>query len=696
MKKILKAIALIAFAIPVAAQQRNATHIQKVIASADVIRSAYTDEPVINLYQGNGLFGCSYGLLGLHIHPAKASTHHKFGNTRFMHLEHRGRGKFGGDYLLPLAQLYWADAFQTVSEFSQHQAFYEGTITTRFRASNRTIAVKTWFDPVDRNLSGIAIQLKGEPIRVILDPASDVKGHYDQRISQVSKISAVKDQWKIELTGLGTTTPLYLKTNAVVTLEGNVLQLTLKEGENRIQLSVKKPVAATTAQSLRQTIHWWDQTWQKSGLIEFPEATAQKMWVRSMAQFLYSYGTDQKGIPPPMGFTGNGWPFNFPQDASYVLPVLLATGQTAIGKSWIEYFSARLQGMKQYTQRHFHRDGVMVPWVFPYGSFDGYHDPAPPNIWYYEIHNSGYLARMAVETAVFVNDTQWTQKYVLPLLKETAAFYGSICTKETDGFWHLSLKPSMGQDEFGGVDQKDYLCALYSAQYCFQQAIAYGLDNDHRYSTILKDGLAFQSLKAKGGFYYTSSNSPADFGKQKHPVQLNELAYLPVHSSPSEAASLAYQRRYELLADASKPYFHGWSLGEILLAGSRLSQPQEWLKDWHNLVTSNNIDPEWIQVFETSKSWSGAFYNSTNGLIVQSLVNNVLTDWYGKMEIATCFPWKGKVVVRNLYSRLGVKVTGSVSKTAAQLELRAWKNCEFWVKDRKVKLKRNERITLSY
>jgi len=105
-----------------------------------------------------------------------------------------------------------------------------------------------------------------------------------------------------------------------------------------------------------------------------------------------------------------------------------------------------------------------------------YHEPNPPNIYCYEIHNAGYLARMAHETDLCVNDENWTKQYVLPLIEGTALFYKNICSKGEDGFWHLYVAPSMGQDESGGINQKDYLCALFSAQYCFQQAINYNLD----------------------------------------------------------------------------------------------------------------------------------------------------------------------------------------------------------------------------
>lgn len=59
---------------------------------------------------------------------------------------------------------------------------------------------------------------------------------------------------------------------------------------------------------------------------------------------------------------------------------------------------------------------------FPYGPFEGFHDPIPPNKFYYEIHNSGYLAKMAYETSIYVNNVEWT-KNMLFRLSEKLLFF---------------------------------------------------------------------------------------------------------------------------------------------------------------------------------------------------------------------------------------------------------------------------------
>jgi hypothetical protein len=372
---------------------------------------------------------------------------------------------------------------------------------------------------------------------------------------------------------------------------------------------------------------------------------------------------------------------------------LTAPGNIDITKAWVEHWANSIGGMKSYTKRLMGIGGILCPWVYPYGDFQGFHEPEPPNSFYYELHNSGYLARMAHETAIFVNDGAWTKRYALPLIKETAEFYKNICSKGNDGLWHLWITPSMGQDEMGGADQKNYLCALYSAKYCFQRAIEYGLDGDEIFRQMANN-MALPALLSQQGIYYTCAGSGEnDFGKQKHPVQLNALAYLPVDAKMSAPSRKAYELRYDITAKAKIPFFYGWTLGEFLLAGSRYGNTQEWLKDWDNILKSEYVDPEWIQVFETSKSYGMTYYNTTNGLIAQSLINNLICDWYGKLEIAGCNPWKGKIFIKNIYSQLGITIEGSIDGKSAYLCFTAWKNTEFEINGDIIKLKKGEKRT---
>lgn len=670
-------------------------NVQEAINRADIWRTAYVDTSILNLYQGNGRFGCSYGSMGLHIRPEDSDKMNKYGKTQYMHIKHYIRAKFGSDYLLPLMRVYWDKEPKQVTNYTQHQSFYDGTITTHFEYNQNKVTVTTWFDPVERDLAGLKINVEGNAPRIVIKSFDTLKINYNQEVVQTSNIKYDSGSYKINLTCLNVNTPVFINTDANTRIEDNRLYLNLHEGENTILISVKQQDKTNSKQSLPRTISWWHSKWNNSACLSLPDDYAQKMWVRSMAYILATNNDDKLGLTPPTGFTGNCWPFPFPHDLSFILPVFLSTGNIDIAKSWVEYWAERLSGMKNYTKRLFDIEGILFPWVFPYGSFEGYHDPSPPNKYYYEIHNSGYLARMAHETAVLVNDADWTEKYAIPLIRETALAYRNFCFKEPDGYWHLFITPSLGQDENGGINQKDYLDVLFSAKYCFQKAIDYNLDTDGFYKTVLENGLAFPSLKSKQGYYYTNQGSGEEnFGKQKHPVQLNELAFLPVNKKITNPAATAYKFRYEITENAQNLRFYGWTLCNFLLAGSRMGDTTEWMKDWNNLRISDSVDPDWIQLYESSGAKDLSYFFTNNGLIAQSLLNNLVMDWFGKLEVAKCNLWEGKILFKNIHSLLGIKISGKIENNMAILYLEAWKDCAFEIQGEKITMKKNEKIKL--
>jgi len=688
--KILKHISIfawLAFGIIFTCHSQN-NNIKRSIDAGDIVRTSFIDTSQLNLYQGNGRFGGSYGLLGLHNNPDKKNGNH-FGHTEYLHISHWIRGKFNADYLLPLAKIYWSREPATVAHYNQHQSFYNGTLKTSFEDNKGKVTVDTWFDAIDRDIAGITINVTGQAADVIIDPMQNLLVHYGQQIQQKAIITRHMGYFEIRLTAMGKTSSLFVTTNANVTPTGDKLTLKLHPEKNTILLSYSKPAVSSAEVSEKRSVQWWNNKWAQTGNMLLPDKNAQRVWVTSMALLLSSCNDDKLGYPPPNVFTGNAWPFAFPQDLSFLHALLLKTGNIAIAKAWVEHWADGIEGMKAYTKRFFNVDGIFFPWVYPYGSFNGYHDPSTPSKFNFEIHNSGYLCRMAYETAKYVNDPAWTRKNAVELVKQTALFYKSIAKKESDGLWHLYVEPSMGQDELGGFNKKDYLCALYSAKYCFQKAIAYNLDADGAYATILKDGLAFPSLISDEGFYF-SNHEAKDKGNQKHPVQLNELVFLRVGNQVSSPALIAYQKRYSITRNANKPVFYGWTLGAFLLAGSRVGDINGWQKDWDNLIRSKYIDTGRIQVYESSGGYTDSFYSTTNALIAQSLASNLVDDWFNKLEIAKCNPWKGDIYINKMYSLLGVYVGGKINGTNADLNLTAWKDCRFELCGQHLRMKKGQ------
>lgn len=650
--------------------------------------------PWVPLYQGNGRFGSCFGPWGLHLAP-RTALREASSSTVLMHMRHQARAKFNSDYLLPLGRLYWDEEPHDVRSYRQHQSFAEGTITTQFATAEGSITVTTWFDPIRRDLMGCEIFVQGRASDVLFSPMLDLQVHYGQSLTAACDATLSEGLWQGEIRCLNARSTVFLRTDAAMRIVDGGVQLSLAPGRNVLVIGVSEMPAVSAPDSLAQTRDWWRAAWERGLWLDLPDDAAHKMWVRSTAYFLSTFNDDGLGFPPPMGLSGNGWPFNFPQDVSYIHPVLLAAGQLPTAQAWVERFAGDLKGLRDYTRRLLNVEGILCPWTYPHGSFEGYHVPTPPNQFFYETHNSGYLCRMAHETAVMVNDPSWTHDCAVPLIGQTAAFYAAICRKGRDGLWHLHVTPSMGQDEMGGANQEDYLCALFSAQYCFQCAIAHGLDTGGRYAAILRDGLAFASLLSEQGIYHTCGGSGArDLGKQKHPPQLNALAFLPVSGAPDAPAQAAYRLRYAITDRAAEPFFHGWTLGEFLLAGARLGDVRGWRHDWAQALPAGYVDPDWIQIFESSRSSWAPFYTTTHGLFTQAIIETLASTWWGGLDLAPCFVWDGAVRFGNLRTLLGVTLDGTLSPTGGCVTATAWKDAAFLAAQVRVSLRKGERREL--
>lgn len=702
-KATLMLAASLTFAADAMAQQTFSP--ESVVKACDVVRTDFVAETV-GLYQGNGEMGCTYAPLGLHWHTDYTN---KYGETKLVNLNHRVRARYHHDYLVPLLQVYWNDfpnksAATGITGYEQRQSFYDGTVDTRFTAKGVTYSVKTWFDPVEPSLGFININASEAGTKITVDPMENPQAHYSQKMVQQVSLAKEGDntyrvtvnckQWQQNGTHdcyVPHSSDVYVSTNATMSVENNNIVISLAKGDNYVCLSYGKPAAITPKASLAQTSGWWHGKWDEQGMISVSDKNAENTWVRSVAMFLSSYDDRKNGLCPPLSFSGTNWSFYYPQDVSYVHPVFLSTGNLSIARSWIEKWATEIDGQRDYTKRIYKQDGVMIPWVYPYNGFEGYHEGGFPMHTYAQIHQGAYYVRMALQVANLVNDAAWTSTYAMPVLKGVAEFYSNIATKHDDGYWHLYNNPSSGQDEFGGDNRTDYVDVLYSAQYVLQQAVEHGIDPNGRYSQILKDGLAFPALlDPTGSYYYAFLGGENTFGSQKHPSQLNELIDDPVYSNPSNPAIFVYLKRNEMTIDASKPFYWGWTLGAFLLSGSRLGLTEQWKADWENMRKSDYVDSEWIQSFETSTHWNMSYYNINNGFIAQSLLCNLVDDWYGRLEIGKCNPWEGTQYFRNIVSQLGVNVSGTVDGKDYDVMLTAWKDCSFKLYDQEVNLKKGE------
>lgn len=670
--------------------------IKSAVTGADIIRTTYFADGTLPLYIGNGRFGGCFDQSGLQYHPSvqeKMTKQH--GATTLMHISNYERGKFDMDYLLPVARLYWDTPLENVRQYSQRQSMYDGTIETSYISSSGKMKVKVWFDAVDRNMMCVKTEASGS-YRLVIDFPDHIKTHYGNRFSPKVDINETASGWLIEVKNAELVHQYWVLTDANVEIaDGNML-LDMS-GRKSLRISYSERPTSSPESSLARTVKWWHSKWETTALVLIPDPDVMNFYVRQMAQLYYTCNDDGKGLMPPCGLSGNQWPFAFPHDLAFILPSLLSNGDVDIAKAWVEYIARDISELRNYTLRVFGVEGICPPWCFSYAGMKGLNEIGVPNRAFYEIHNAGHLCRMAYETSLFVNDKTWTERYAQPLIDGCAEFYRNMLVKEYDGRWHIFNIPSFGQDENGGSNQKDYLCALYSAKYSFEIAVECGRDYDGFYKKVLKEGLAFSSLKSNNGYLFScAGRGEKDFGNQKHPPQLNEIAMLPMSDPISPESIAAYNDRYEIVERASEPFFRGWTEGSFILSSARLGNEEGWKKDWNSCLEADVIDKELIQFYESSRLFSRAYFTTNSGMFVGSIQNCAVCDWDGTIRVGNCIPWQGTVSFQNIRSKLGVTVSGRIDENKREVMISAWKDCSVVVDGHRLSLAQGETVQLDY
>lgn len=691
-----------------AAGMSNAKDLENIISRGNIVTTEYETHAEAGRYLGNGRFGAVMGPTGLTLSPMQQKESH-LGASHFSHMQHWGRFRFTSaiekhestaDYLLPMFKIYWEQEPTGISDYRQEHNVYDGVLTTEFTHDKGTVKVENWFDMSNRDLAGVRIEASrgGQVIR--METITDFQAYpfvFRDQVMQPTTVKKVGDSYEVTISCPQTLnalqTKLYIWTSAQVKTMDGGLRITLKKGVNNLFVSYGKPsTKADRQQSMSRSVSRWHELWEQGGWIDFPDEHAQQVWVRSMAYLLSSYDDTSLGmIQPTNGLSGNPFPFHFVQDLEYIAPALMMLGRNDIVMAWVEKFAREISDMKRYAKHLWPKsEGIYPPWELPFGSIEGYHQPNVPVAFCYEPHNVGYLVRLAKEAADFAGDEAWTRRFVAPLIRECAAFYQSACKKGADQQWHMAWYPVVGQDEAGGRNKTDYLCSFYSAKYTFQTAVEMGLDTDGSIRRILDDGLAFQSLYSPRGTYHTAHGAEDDFGRQKHPVQLDGLSYFPIEPQPLMAERRAYEVRHDITDKARDPHFFGWTLGQFLLSGSNMKDTQGWLYDWATMVPSRYTDPDWVQIRETSGNTGASFYVTTHGMILQSLLRNYVNDYWGVLDVAGCPVFVGDVEFGNIATRLGVTVSGKVAMGQIQLRLKAQRDTRLRVNGHELQLKKGE------
>ena len=630
------------------------------MTAGDIVRDRWTNEEPehLNLYLGSGRCGACFDGWGLMNEPLRRTTIVGRNPTVLMHADGWHRNKFGKDEWEAIGRLRWAgDSPALPSNYSQRLSLFEGRLQTECICDGLMLRIENWFDPKRRDHLNILIEHEGDTPAIMLDltPNAVNSTAGDGRTRWHCRIPAALSEAEIGLRiisemGDASLTPVE---------QGLKIKLNGEKGRHLLVISTvaasrasELNVALDALQSIEETRHSaaaaWERRWGNV-FVQLPIARHQAMWARSLFYVLSTYGPDVASPAPPMGWTGISWNYNFPQDLSYIHPALLRLGHFDIAKSWVEFFHSTIGSLQKYTRRVFAADGVMWPWNMPIGPDAEIDDKGDPAHFQYQIHNAAYPARMAFETARALDDHHWSRAIAWPIVLASAQFYSSILTRGPDGIWGEHVIPSMGQDELGGLDAPNYLDALYSARYTLKTALdmARSLQIDvpeaSRWATILHDGLVFDSLlDPRLGIYSTNAAIPAAevIGKEKHPIQLNPLVFLPF-GTPDEPVLNAYRQRHRLCSGMENDIFLGWTLQVLWLSTVHMGDATGFSEELARMEPWRATDRDWIQLFEVSGR--APYFVTGHGLYLQAVCDAFVNDYFGDVRIGAAVPgeWSG-------------------------------------------------------
>ena len=602
------------------------------------------------LYLGSGDFGGCFDETGFMNIPYQGRAH---SNSVFMHADYYHRGKYGLHYHLPVMQLVLSSP-ETMRSGRQTLDLWDGRLTTESIYDGGRISLCAGFSPERRDVFALMIDYEatGELPCIRLCGLPEISVDYGTFLSgslELNIVGSTPDVYSAEYTASAGNARAVVSLRITATGGAGVTFLpdgvppprggNPGRGQMRLYSGVRaRERAAEMNRQLDESLAdgffdfaalSWQRRWGDT-VVTVDDDNMTRLFVRSVYYILCSFSPSANCIAPPTGWTSNAWAFHFPQDFSYIAPVLLKLGHTDIMRAKVEYYCRQLDTMREYTRRIYHADGTMWAWEFPIGDDSHILPDDVPNHFQFEIHNAAYVSRMAWETALCLGDDDWAKTTALPIIFETAKFYLSILKCEDDGSYGITLVPSMGQDEFGGEDAKNYLCALYAAEYSLKTALdaaeRYGaaFDGAAKAGEILASGIAFGRLyNPEFGAYQTYECPPDEFrfGRMKHPVPLMPLTFLPKPTGELNAAELiAYRRRYDLCERAHEHFFSGWTLFDYLLAEARMGDVDAFRKDFDEIRVSDNADPELTAIYETCRGHACAYYITSHGLYAQAVI----------------------------------------------------------------------------
>ncbi len=477
----------------------------------------------------------------------------------------------------------------------------------------------------------------GSPARAELRPAAD-------GVRVASRTNCLTTDWVLSVDG------------GEVTTEGSAVSIVPSEPVCTLRILVERegcpgrevraqPWERLHGEHLAAMRRFWEECWA-----DYPEERAHKVWTRTNYYLACNFPTRPARPMCPEGVLSNVFPFYFPQDVYYVAENVPRLNHLERARTALRYWLDHLPDVQDYCRDVMGVEGAYYPWTPPYQDWDEYERDGVCNPDSYELHNSVYVVAMIWHYYLLSGDGEFLGRF-LPVLQEVFRFYWNISSRNASGTFDTYHEHARGQDEHSTTagDLRDVLCAGYSAEYtarAFSRAAGITGEGDPEMvragRQAVESGYERDSLLRPEGFYTTYEGDDRPIGSQKHPVQLNPIAFLPMPDmvEPGSPPWRAWRRRYDLCDQAKTPRTKGWTFGEYFLSSVRMRAPGEAERDLWAARTCRAGDPRWTQFYEGSslEGWHlwRAYYFTMSGLYLQGFTDTLVQDWRGYLDLFAC------------------------------------------------------------
>ncbi|MBC8003471.1 MAG: hypothetical protein H7X97_12865, partial [Opitutaceae bacterium] len=371
----------------------------------------------INLYLGNGRCGGCFDAYGLQHQDDRSPVATRVARTWLAHGEVWHRGRHGLDTQVPLARIRWDIPPTEPHHYRQHLELAAGRLTTEFAKEDFRYQLTAFTNPAAATRDLLFFHLTWEGSRrpgLLFAPVPVYSSDYSGDLTVDSIPSLAGGRATLDLRrgnsngvalahAIGDLLPVISGDAVVFQLNANsgtaTIIVALGPASRTAELNVALDKAiAESVDSLRITAEAsWLQRWGKSSFKIDNKDHHALAW-RSVYHLLCSYAPDVRCPAPPMGFTGTGWGYHFPQDLSYIHPALLQLGHSDITRAHVEFYHSRIDNQRALTREIYGKPGVCWSWEFPIGPdarLFRLEDGGEPNAFQFEVHNAAYPARMA-------------------------------------------------------------------------------------------------------------------------------------------------------------------------------------------------------------------------------------------------------------------------------------------------------------